>query len=904
MPSPWLVGRDEEVCVLKTVVEQGGAAFLLGEPGIGKSRLAAAAADHALSLGMRVLRGRARPNEVLRPVSEALLSLARDGGLPTDPELAPYRPALARFAPEWRDSTAPDEPLLLVAEGLLRLLGVLGRDTGCVLILEDLHDADADTVTVLDHVVGNLGTRRVAVIVTARCEQGPMVELARGSRTVVELGRLDRFHVRELAASCLGVDAVSDAVTEQLFRDSEGVPFVVEELLADGCHLRDTNVVPATVVRSIVGRVRRLGPELVELLTVAAVFGRRFPLPVLEKLSGLDRHDLLLRLRPAVASQLIGPDHVAAEWYSFRLGLAANALLAQVGAGEQAELARRAAEATAGLSGEWRTVAAELWLMAGDVSAARRLFADAGRRALVDGAATTAAPTLRRAHELTTDCRERISVLVPLLAALADAGQLVSALDLVPDVDEDLCFDDDGRAVLHLTLAQVALRAGLPARANDEAAAARRLLGPEAPPELTLRLDLIATTDERALNVLAEATRLRLPEVACEALAQLGTLARQRDLAESDACFRRMAELAHRHRLPLMRLRSLGGAGFNDTLRSGDDARLRQACARAIEIGAITEGHLLAADLVTAAVLRGEFVRATELADDCLPDVTRSGLRSAVQTVSIAKAVMSAQRGQRSAMERSLVALDGKFPVVQGVCEAFCALAEEDRRGAVAALDRAIATGSSAHHVLAEPHGLRILLGAINGETDRPYHQPDGSAWNAQFLLLARAVQAGRDGRPAEAHAAMAEHSRLTAPFAFARPLGLRLVAEAALADGWGEPASWLREAEEYFHLGQLTALTAACRTLLRRAGCAATQRRCVTDGVPARLRAQGITVREHEVLRLLAERLGNTEIATRLYISPRTVEKHVASLLAKTGEHDRTALHRFAIDHMSGLAG
>jgi DNA-binding NarL/FixJ family response regulator len=60
-----------------------------------------------------------------------------------------------------------------------------------------------------------------------------------------------------------------------------------------------------------------------------------------------------------------------------------------------------------------------------------------------------------------------------------------------------------------------------------------------------------------------------------------------------------------------------------------------------------------------------------------------------------------------------------------------------------------------------------------------------------------------------------------------------------------------------------------------------------------------GVTSREHEVLRLLAERLGNTEIGRRLYISPRTVEKHVASLLAKSGERDRAALHRFALVHV-----
>ena len=56
-----------------------------------------------------------------------------------------------------------------------------------------------------------------------------------------------------------------------------------------------------------------------------------------------------------------------------------------------------------------------------------------------------------------------------------------------------------------------------------------------------------------------------------------------------------------------------------------------------------------------------------------------------------------------------------------------------------------------------------------------------------------------------------------------------------------------------------------------------------------------GVTVREYEVLRLLPQRLGNREIAARLHLSPRTVEKHVASLITKTRQPDRIALGEFA---------
>jgi DNA-binding NarL/FixJ family response regulator len=68
-----------------------------------------------------------------------------------------------------------------------------------------------------------------------------------------------------------------------------------------------------------------------------------------------------------------------------------------------------------------------------------------------------------------------------------------------------------------------------------------------------------------------------------------------------------------------------------------------------------------------------------------------------------------------------------------------------------------------------------------------------------------------------------------------------------------------------------------------------------VPGTMPGALRARGITPREYEVLALLVLRLRNKEIAVRLHISPRTVEKHVASLLSRTGQADRASLIDYA---------
>ena len=103
-------------------------------------------------------------------------------------------------------------------------------------------------------------------------------------------------------------------------------------------------------------------------------------------------------------------------------------------------------------------------------------------------------------------------------------------------------------------------------------------------------------------------------------------------------------------------------------------------------------------------------------------------------------------------------------------------------------------------------------------------------------------------------------------------------VAEAALADGWGEPVVWLTTAGASFERLGLSALAAQCATL-------------AAGRLPSRLDRWGVTERERDVLGLVAEGLANKEIAVRLELSPRTVEKHVENLLRKTGARSRTQL-------------
>jgi DNA-binding CsgD family transcriptional regulator len=238
-----------------------------------------------------------------------------------------------------------------------------------------------------------------------------------------------------------------------------------------------------------------------------------------------------------------------------------------------------------------------------------------------------------------------------------------------------------------------------------------------------------------------------------------------------------------------------------------------------------------------------------------------------------------------------------------GLARSFCALLEENRPLARHELARALAAeeANPAFFQLIGRYGLNLLLQVLCGKVDWATFQEVTSApaaqlrWDRQFALFAQAVLAGRDGHAEQAGVAVAEALRVAAPFALSRHLGLRLVAEEALADGWGTPVEWLRSAEDYFHGVDVPAVAGACRALLRRSGFRVAQRRTGVEDIPQPLRSAGVTAREYEVLVLLIERLGNREIADRLHLSQRTVEKHVSSLISKTGLPNRVALSKFA---------
>jgi len=147
---------------------------------------------------------------------------------------------------------------------------------------------------------------------------------------------------------------------------------------------------------------------------------------------------------------------------------------------------------------------------------------------------------------------------------------------------------------------------------------------------------------------------------------------------------------------------------------------------------------------------------------------------------------------------------------------------------------------------------------------------------NRGFLATAEAILYGRRGDPAATTLVTSARNDL-ARYPVWRELALLFAAEAARRDGWGDPGGWLAEAAEGFERHGLGELAARCTAL--------------ASPPAGRWAGLGITSREAEVLGLVADGLANKQIAERLTLSVRTVEKHVESLLRKTGCASRTQL-------------
>ncbi|MFR9805243.1 helix-turn-helix transcriptional regulator [Pseudonocardia sp. RS010] len=956
---PRTIGRGAETewllrCVEGAAAGSGRATVVLGDAGMGKSRLTRTATAHARARGVRVLPGRVRDGAVGVPYAvfgEALAAGFRDGGWPAAAALRPVRAQLGHLAGEAVPAPRGGMSRLAVAEALLRLLTVLARDGGALLVVEDLHWADEDTIWVLEYLLSTTADHDAACLVTLRPDRpdrpdhpGRALSVVRRladtrAAHLLELAPLSDTEVDRMVLACLGEDATADGLLTFVREHADGVPYVVEELLAglrraaallprDGTWRvvedRLAAAVPATVAELVTQRTAGLRPRTRQVVSVAALLGRVFDWQLLARVVGTGEDAVLACLREAADAQLVEPDEGSGA-LRFRHALTRDFVAARLLPPERATLAATALGVVAAerpdLPGEWCSLAAELAELAGDAGAAARHLTELGRRARGRGGLATAAAHFTRALRcLDRAGEDSLPVREELAAAHALAGEVEPALDLGrPALAERQARGDDParESALRIALARALYTAGRWDAAGAELDRVRPSAAPEARLEATaLRAHVVMARGDPsaaaalAREVLDPAATGRSPATACEAWEALGQTQRLHDVAAAERSFTAALAEAERHGLDDWRVRSLHELGTIDLLDTMRTDRLEAARRAAVRAGMPATVVVVDFHLAEALVARGHDAAGRQAAERAAAVARR--LRSSVLAPALITLARSyAHELRETDMERALGEAARSAPddpaVAAGAwgrARVMLALHRADPAAARAALDRAVEVLRTlpGHHF---PHwGLWALLHALDdGDPDgRTLAEAAAAAgsdtrFNRCLTDAARAVRTGADD-PVAAQAcfdAAIEELRGYLDADWLVHLVRWLVAPAAARDRWGDPADWLRVAVRWFADHDRPLLASAARTLLRDAGEQVPRRGRGRSAVPPRLLAVGVSSREVDVLRLLAEPRSNRAIAERLVLSPRTVEKHVASLLQKTGAPDRDGLTALA---------
>ncbi|MBO2460563.1 ATP-binding protein [Actinomadura violacea] len=923
-----------------------------GEAGIGKSRLVAEFAAR-LPSRTRVVRGdclEAAGGFAYAPFIAAMRALVRDLGAERAAALLPGggRLGLAHWLPVL--GAAPDDPdpvygRARLFEDVLTLVEGAARERPLAVVLEDLHWADPSSRELLAFLVHNLSGPGVLLVGTYRStdldERHPLrpvlTALARSPRVrLLEPAPLTCDEVGGLVAGRLGYRPDRDTV-EEIARRSEGNPLFVEALADAGAQ----GGTPRRLRDLLLAGFRPLPEESRSVLhaaSVASAWGGGLAHRFLTAVTSLDDLSLEDAIRPAVDRGLLLAD---GDGYAFRHALLRQAVYEDALPSARARLHKRsgaALQADPGLVPDGRAAAEEAahWCAAGEKEQAF----DALWRAAASARAVHAHPeqlrilerVLRQWDGMAEPERvlgvDRVDVLHRAAEACLSAGEAARGADLASEALAALDRDRDPRRAALLLELRSMLRHRLGDPALDDLRAAVALLPDGAPaavrgrPLSTLanRLFLMSRPDEaRALadEALAAGRESGDARVRAWALLTLGSL--DGAAGDLDAALPRIAAAAEVARaagesaVPLViaamaEADALHGMGLDERAAAVAAAGMETARRAGLDRD---QGAGLAAKGAEPLWELGRWDEAAALLRDVL-DLDPPPLFRALAQVNLGFVVLAqGEAAAAGAAADAAYAIMGehyggkafRLPLQDLRCRV--AMARGDLAAADAILVRALEgpglpeTSRFAWPLLltgARLCGERLAWSATDPDPDAecgarerlaglrdlagrlPVIGPVQHAYRASFR-----AEAGDQGWDE----AVAAWRALGRPYPLAQ--ALMRAAEAPGAPP-GEAAGRCREAAAIAARLGAKPLLKAVEQLAARARLSLREPEPEpVPRLPDPARRLGLTRREAEVLRLVAEGRSNRQIAEELFISARTAGVHVSNILAKLRVASRT---------------
>jgi DNA-binding CsgD family transcriptional regulator len=962
------VGRTAELsrleqAVVSAAAGSGAIALVAGEAGIGKTRLVTELCSRLGQPGSTVLSGRCidlvGAGLPYFPLVEAIRQL-RDS--PALEELTGDLHELIRFVPELggsegaRTSREPPDTQLRLYQETVELLDRLSDDHPVVLVLEDLHWADASTLGLISYLAYAVQDRRILVIATYRIDM-PREDL---SRLVVELGRsgaatsveLAPLSERELVRLLSGAseEAPDHALVTSICVRSEGNPFYAEELLA-AAEDDDEASIPHVLRDVLLQRFDQLGGEARATLRLAAASSRDIPYRLLAAVVPFNAEDTQRALREAVEAGLLVGD-TAAGTFRFRHALLAEAIYSTLLPGEREAVHARIAQAlVADPASAASSIAAEVahhWAAAGRSAEALRASVTAARDADAMAARPEALRHLERALELWPQVENPQALanldLEQLLRWSAEVAYYAGAGGRAPElIRRAIALDGASDAVqlglLYARLATYLLPIG--ERTAAIAACERAVeLVPAEPPSAERAMVLAAYG-----HALMLAWRLDESRAACgEALAVAAAIGDERPALRARAvlgmslfllgfgddgttCLHDARQLARENGLVRDELRAQ--VLLSDVLLM--QGRLAEAAKEALQGLAVSRQHgyegssgvVLGANAAEAFLLLGDWSRAEDVLETTLG--CTGGFRP--EGVHMVCAQLELGRGQLGLAREHLElgARAGDEPQSRAAYAAIAAelaLWEGRFDDAIELVDQALALGERCDLQIREHKICALGLWAeaerlSDATVRRETATVERSQGHAKELLERARRSAGRAANVASEASgwlavAEAEHSRVAGmpspdqwqagvvawdelgrPF-WAAYCRWRL-AEALLASGAprSEATAPLREAHRMASRLSAALLLNAVEQLARRGRLDLVG--SDTRALPDDDNVLGLTTRERQVLQLLARGYTNREIAAELVISVKTASVHVTHILRKLDVDSRIDAARIA---------
>ena len=942
--------------------------LLGGDAGVGKTRLVEEFARRAQTQGARVLTGGCLAmgdgGLPYGAVTEVLRELAEEVGLPELRRLAGEDAReLQRLAPRLRPVDQPAgegagialdaSSQLRLFEALLGLVGRLAADGPLVVVLEDMHWADASTRDLLVFLAHNLREVRVVVMVTYRTDdlhrQHPLRpvlgRLLRGDTVErVDLAPFERDEVAQLVEGILG-DTPGPELLDQVFERSQGNAFFAEELVAAG-ESRGASL-PDSLREVLLVAIDGLPVGVVEVLRVVAAAGGRARHSLVTRVvasdsGGPDGGDLDGSLRVAVERGVLVVDAAAAT-YAFRHALLSEAVYSTLLPGEVGRLHSALARAIEGDPRlAFRSTAAELahhWEKALDQPRALSASLEAAREAEAATGVAEARRHVERVLELwahVEDAEERTGMDLAALTRWAAelsylAGDPVRAVALQERAHADADADPTEQAVMLERLGRFLWVAGDSERAEATYAEAVRLM-PADPPsaerarvlssysQILMLNRRRAESDRNGEEALAMAREVGARSVEGHALTNLGTNLGARGNERGLELLRQARVIGEELGTPDDIMRSYMNESHVLSELGRFDAVIdlvSEALERARELGVWPLwGAGLANNLAYAAMSVGRWTLAEQVLRTAPRDsggigaawahLARADLLASRGDVASARAELAAARRARAhensqssywflRTQLSIALLDDDRDEVRALVERRPTLDDPVEIGAIQlreVLLRALADGAipgSWDRSLAD----QVLSECHKVQATLEQVGPLATTW----VMLAEAEHARAVGSPERADRWKTVLDRCDEfGLAYYAAYARYRLAEASLDDGSRDAVA------DLLHAAHRTALDLGAQPLFHDVVDLARRARIDLGIEPAASPAAdlGLTPREVEVLALVAEGQTNREIATRLYISDKTASVHVSNILRKLEVSNRG--EAAALAHRLGL--